>query len=83
MTREFVTARNNRGIRLIAIDLDGTLLNSAGQLPRHSCHLIQKAFGQEIRIILSTTQNYKDVERICAVLAIDDPIICRAIGYLM
>jgi hypothetical protein len=82
MTREFVTARNNRGIRLIAIDLDGTLLNSAGQLPRHSCHLIQKAFGQGIRIILSTTQNYKDVERICAVLAIDDPIICSNGAYI-
>ena len=77
-----VTTRNNIDIRLIAVDLDGTLLDSAGQLPSYGSRLITRAFQEGIRIILSTTQNYKDVERICAVLAIDDPIICSNGAYI-
>ncbi|MCP5094180.1 MAG: HAD family phosphatase [Chloroflexi bacterium] len=61
---------------MIAIDLDGTLLNNFGQLPANGSDLIKKAFDAGIHIIISTTRNYKYVQQICTRLKINDPIVC-------
>ena len=63
-------------IRLVAIDLDGTLLTGAKQLPPRGSQRIKQAWDQGIHIIISTTRNYDYVQKICAALAIDDPVIC-------
>jgi Cof subfamily protein (haloacid dehalogenase superfamily) len=62
--------------------LDGTLLDTKGHLPPRGSRLIKKAFDAGIHIIIATTQNPGDVQRICAALAIDDPIICANGAYI-
>lgn len=68
--------QNSQDIRLIAIDLDGTLLNNQGQLSPGNRRSIQRAYKQGIHIILATTRNYEDVQKVCVILGINDPIIC-------
>lgn len=41
-------------IKLIALDLDGTLLNNEGKVSSYSKQIIQHALGQNIQIVLST-----------------------------
>ncbi|MCB9136171.1 MAG: HAD family phosphatase [Anaerolineales bacterium] len=70
------------GIRLVAIDLDGTLLDGNGKLPPRGSTLIKAAYGKGIHIIIATTRNYDDVQRICGTLKINDPIICSNGAYI-
>lgn len=69
-------------IRLIAIDLDGTLLDNQGQLPPEGSRLVKRAFDEGIRIIIATTRDYGYVRKVCTALAIDDPIVCSNGAYI-
>jgi hypothetical protein len=63
-------------VALLAIDLDGTLLNSEGFISPANCAAIQQAYRRGIRIILATTRNLDSVRAFCQALAINDPVIC-------
>ncbi|HLR70392.1 MAG TPA: Cof-type HAD-IIB family hydrolase [Pseudogracilibacillus sp.] len=41
-------------IKLIALDMDGTLLNDDGIVTSYTSHVIQRALQQEIQVVLST-----------------------------
>jgi hypothetical protein len=45
-------------VRLIALDIDGTLLDSRGQIPAENLHAIADARGQGIEIALVTGRRY-------------------------
>ena len=60
MHRESKISVDNH-IRLVAIDLDGTLLDNDGNLPPGGSRLVKVAFDSGIHIIISTTRNYLDV----------------------
>lgn len=77
-----VNPGDNINIRLVAIDLDGTLLDNDGQLPPYGSRLIKRAFDTGIHIIISTARNYGDVQNMCAALEINDPIICSNGAYI-
>ena len=47
-----------RDIRLIALDLDGTLFNSKGMITKHTKEMIQKAGQAGITVIISTGRPY-------------------------
>lgn len=63
-------------VRLVAIDLDGTLLDSRGRLPPEGSRLVKRAFDEGVHVVISTTRDLYYVQRVCAALAISSPIIC-------
>ena len=46
-------------IKLIAIDLDGTLLNSDKKIPEENVKAIQKAAQAGVKIVLCTCSRHK------------------------
>lgn len=63
-------------VTLIAADLDGTLLNSEGEISSGTLCAIRSAHENGIRVVLATTRNRGDVEDFADKLGIADPIIC-------
>ncbi len=63
-------------ISLIAVDLDGTLLTSAGQVAPEGGRALTEAARAGVRVVLATTRNPDTVRNICRRLALHDPMIC-------
>jgi HAD superfamily hydrolase (TIGR01484 family) len=63
-------------LALIAIDLDGTLLNQANVVTPRSKAALQAAQRRGVRIVLATTRNLYFVRELCNELGLVDPIIC-------
>ena len=60
-----------RPIRLIAIDIDGTLLNSKVELPRENREALQRAHAAGIEIVLGTGRRHDFAMPIAAFLGFD------------
>jgi Cof subfamily protein (haloacid dehalogenase superfamily) len=65
-----------RGIRLIVIDLDGTLLTSKRTLAPEGARLLKEAAQDGKHVVLATTRNPDSVHPFCRALEINEPIIC-------
>jgi len=63
-------------VSLVAVDLDGTLLTSAGSVAPEGAHLLRLAARQGVRVVLATSRNPDAVRFFCRLLEINDPIIC-------
>jgi hypothetical protein len=63
-------------IRLIAVDLDGTLLTSQKALAPEGARLLTEATRDGKHVVLATTRNPDSVLPLCGALGIDHPIIC-------
>lgn len=63
-------------ISLIAVDLDGTLLTSDGQIAPEGGRTLMEAARTGVRVVLATTRNPDTVRNICQCLALRDPMIC-------
>ena len=61
--------------KLVAIDLDGTLLTSGGTLAPEGARLLKQAAQDGVHVVLATTRNPDSVQRFCHSLEVDDPII--------
>ena len=44
--------------KLIAIDLDGTLLNSKGEVTKNTKIALEKAINKGIEVVLASRKNY-------------------------
>ena len=62
-------------IRLLALDLDGTLLNSRGEITRRNYDAIQTARKHGVRVALVTGRRFRDARPIALELGLDVPII--------
>lgn len=62
--------------KLIAIDLDGTLLNSYGEISPRNLEAIKKAKEKGIKVVIASGRVIKSVENIANELDIDKKIIC-------
>lgn len=62
-------------IRLIALDLDGTLLNSHGELSPRNREAIDRARTAGVRIALVTGRRFRDARPIALELGLDIPLI--------
>lgn len=69
-------------IRLVAIDLDGTLLTSDKQVSQRNKLALQKAYSAGIRIIIATTRDPRFVSPLCEELGINEPIVCANGGIV-
>ena len=45
--------------KIVAVDLDGTLLNSSGEVSEYTKHIIQKAINKGTDVILASRKNNK------------------------
>lgn len=64
-------------IRLIALDLDGTLLNSRGELTERNRRAIESARGRGVRIALVTGRRFRDARPLALELGLDVPVIAH------
>lgn len=62
-------------IRLLALDLDGTLLNSRGELPADNCRAIETARARGVSIVLVTGRRFRDARPLALELGLDVPVI--------
>lgn len=60
-------------IKVIAIDLDGTLLNSDSQLSARNEAVLKKAMAQGIKVVLATGKTYYSARNLIKQLGLDTP----------
>ena len=63
-------------IKLVAVDLDGTLLNSESNISPQNSARLRKASDNGARIVFATTRNHYYTIPFCQQLDLSDPIIC-------
>lgn len=68
--------------RVIALDLDGTLLNSAKQILPESITALQQAMARGIKVVLATGRHHSAVHPIHQALSLVTPVICCNGAYL-
>jgi Cof subfamily protein (haloacid dehalogenase superfamily) len=64
------------GVRLVAVDLDGTLLASERTLAPEGSRLLALLARRGIRVVLATTRNPDSAAFFARAMEIDDPMIC-------
>jgi len=62
-------------IRLLALDLDGTLLNSRGQLTERNREAIVAVRARDVRLAVVTGRRFRDARPIALELGVDVPLI--------
>jgi Cof subfamily protein (haloacid dehalogenase superfamily) len=62
-------------IKLLALDLDGTLLNSRGELSERNVRAIKEARAMGVRVALVTGRRFRDARPLALELGLDVPII--------
>lgn len=63
-------------IRMIATDLDGTLLNSAGKISEHSKAVLRAAVERGVYVTFSTGRMFSSASRFAGEVGIEIPLIC-------
>lgn len=63
-------------IRLVALDLDGTLLTSAGTLPSEGAALLAQAAANGVFVILATTRHFDNTLQFYRALGLSAPLVC-------
>ena len=49
--------------KFVAIDIDGTLLNSVGELTHHTTETIRKATAKGVKVVLTSRKSYRLCQR--------------------
>lgn len=62
-------------VRLLALDLDGTLLNSRGQLSERNRLALQEARKHGVRVAIVTGRRFRDARPIALEIGLDVPVI--------
>lgn len=62
-------------IRLLALDLDGTLLNSRGEISPRNVQALRLAREQGVRVALVTGRRFRDARPLALELGLDVPVI--------
>ena len=65
-----------RGISLIAVDLDGTLLTGQHELAAQGAELLSHVARKGVRVVPATARNPGSTSRFCRQLGVQDPMIC-------
>ena len=64
-------------IRLLALDLDGTLLNSHGELSERNRNAVRDARERGVRVAVVTGRRFRDARPIALELGLDVPLIAH------
>ena len=63
-------------IRLIALDLDGTLLNSALKLSERNAKAVGRVLDKGVKVVLATSRWFGLAKRTADRLGLDTPLVC-------
>ena len=63
-------------VRLISVDLDGTLFRSDRTPASESVRLLQSARRAGVLVVINTTRNIGSVRKLCRAWNFNDPVIC-------
>lgn len=63
-------------LRIISVDLDGTLFRSDGMPAPEGIRMLLAAAQERVRVVINTTRNAGGVRQLCTRLGLNDPIIC-------
>jgi Cof subfamily protein (haloacid dehalogenase superfamily) len=64
-------------IQLLALDLDGTLLNSRGKIPVENLRAIQKAEEMGVLVTIATGRRFRDARPVGLEIDLNAPLICH------
>ena len=68
--------KRNYAIRLVSIDLDGTLFRSDSSPAPEGVRQLQCARRAGVRVVINTTRNIGGVRKLCEAWGFSDPVIC-------
>lgn len=63
--------------RLIALDIDGTLLNGEHQVPRENYEAIQEARAAGVKVVLATGRSWPEAVEVARDAGCDDLVVCE------
>ena len=66
----------NEQVKVVALDLDGTLLNSNNEISDFNKHILRKLKDRGVHIILCTGRPYNAMKKFREELSLDDHVIC-------
>ena len=72
---DLLSSIHSMAIRLLALDLDGTLLNPRGEITNRNLEAIQKARDAGVRIAVVTGRRFRDCRPVALQLGVDVPVI--------
>ncbi len=64
-------------IKLLALDLDGTLLNSRGEIPDKNLEAIQQAEKMGVLVTIATGRRFRDALPVARLINLNAPLICH------
>jgi len=64
-------------IKLLALDLDGTLLNSRGEIPEKNLEAIQRAEQIGVLVTIATGRRFRDALPVALQLKLNAPVVCH------
>ena len=64
-------------IKLLALDLDGTLLNSRGEIPPKNIEAIRRAEDSGVLVTIATGRRFRDALPVACQLKLNAPVICH------
>src|SRR4028119_1244675 len=64
-------------IKLLALDLDGTLLNSRGEIPEKNIEAIQRAEQRGVMVTIATGRRFRDALPVALQLKLNAPVVCH------
>ena len=73
-----VTGLSNRRFRILALDVDGTILDGCGALRPRTIAAVARAARAGLRPVLCTGRRYRRALPIARQLGIDSPLVCNS-----
>jgi 5-amino-6-(5-phospho-D-ribitylamino)uracil phosphatase len=64
-------------LKMVAVDIDGTLLDSHGELPLDNFHAIRQTSERGVNVILVTGRRYGTAKRVADLLELSSPLIAH------
>ncbi len=64
-------------IKLLALDLDGTLLNSRGEIPEKNLEAIEQAEANGVLVTIATGRRFRDALPVARSINLNAPLICH------
>ncbi len=64
-------------IKLLALDLDGTLLNSRGEIPGKNIEAFQQAEAKGVLVTIATGRRFRDALPVALQLKLNAPVVCH------
>jgi Cof subfamily protein (haloacid dehalogenase superfamily) len=69
-------------VRIVALDLDGTLLDSADRISEANARAVRRAVASGVKVVLATSRWYSLARKTADALELTEPLICHTGGLI-